>query len=65
MPKHREFFIVSLPKAIDSDESMTRDFNQRMNRTIPPNTEVHFLGAVEVQGRILTFFREYQAKDRP
>lgn len=59
MPQKRGFYVVSIPKAIDSDETMTKDFNNRFDRIVPAGASVHFVAAVEVQGRVLTFFREY------
>lgn len=62
MPDNRRFFIVSLAKAIDSDESMTKDFNTRFNRTVPASANVHMVAAVPIDGRIVCFFREYDER---
>jgi hypothetical protein len=64
MPDNRRFFVVSLAKAIDSDASMTKAFNDAFNRTVPPSANVHMVSAVAIDGRIVCFFREYDERER-
>lgn len=68
MNKTRRFFIVSVPatytKAGDVDLMMTEDFNARAALVLPADIDVHLIGTVAIDGRLVCMFREYDPRTK-
>lgn len=58
MSENRRFHVIDLGKMINSNETLSLEFNRQISHRIRADRDVHFLQAVSHDGHVFVFLRE-------